>query len=1467
MAERKLRLLDRKVNIGDIVSGGEPRQLGLCRATRVSAVLQVLGTNRIIMNVPRTELRPLEKLSVDQRVVYDDWLGVVEDVRGEVAIKSALDDSRGTMEASQAADLLDVLCERNKLSEFRAYAFYPGQQLWAPTKYFKDVKWSEMGQATKEVLKFSGKNLRILVEDFRIISVSIRILGNTKPTFQTTESTPVVIPISVPELEAIGSQYYYVVKSGDVFTTLAEWRGALIDAYDSEIPQQTCDDSSSTSAESFSLSNRICQHCNSQEEEDDKCKTTKTKQIKIKYNIDNYSTPIKSKAVRPPLSFFNQPDLKDSEVVVVELLQTTTMADIVWQDGTSSWCKSTDLTFLEQSDKSEFFPGSYVASPSGHDNYGVVEQVSHGDRTAVVQWFKTHPGVDIRVEPSNKEELSIYDLKEHIYNDIKHGSWVILLKNPENEDPLSKCGQVADLLPSGQLKVTLANKEEAILYPHEVCLESEDFDETTSIEEDDSWETQSDISDKTDPGKVNQEKANDITECITDFLKTMGANLPGETDNQTVMASILERSKPILIKIVDFLNEDGRQKFVLSLTDPNILPNIRHLFTDIFDLFRLNDTVAIKEKLNNFCSEIRTLEYTQKSTPESDSINATTSSSTEETTKIEAVSLSIEDIESKVIILEQAPYNHSYISSVSVSTKPQNFAKRITHEISILKNSLPEGILVRSFTDRLDLFSVLIKGSKGTPYEDGIFVFDLQLPGNYPSHPPHVSYISYCGERLNPNLYVEGRVCVSLLGTWDGKGSEIWNPSKSNLLQVLVSIQGLILGPEPYYNEAGFDKQIGTTRGQENSRMYNEAVLLNLLQSLTNMARNPHQVFVQEIRDHLMECGPRLVSRLEGWLQTSSSEHYAEDVNSEEDDSFTVVKGRKRRRDSPDLPVIAAQSNSAGTSRRQRPSTGRMPQVQEIRTTRAHVMEARARQASCTEEQCCFLEYCPEYQTYQYMKAMEKVVGSTRNIVQFTKVNGQYLVGLANRSLAERLVREGLEIEGTLLKTFPFRRTSIRITIGNLPFFVGDAAVMDALSRYGRITSIAPKQLRVGEFDFTDGRREAFILLHDGITVEMLPARFEIKIKGEPWPAFLTFGIKCSKCRGQGHRRANCPQLNGRPTTSRRASPPPSTSLPPSTAPGLPRRTSAAPPAPALPSPAMEVCSAPPVARAVLHPLAPRPSPPEAPALPLEETPSAPPPVTPAPSLQAPEVPVGPRPAKSQHPEPMPPARPDFVAPRDPLPTQETLGPAAPTPDVEMSIVEETTASSTSSTRNATGDDLVAFIEGNPSVSFARTDALGLGREEVLDLLSSRTRAKKRGPLLPPPQSDALAGLISQILDLKPGMTSNLYKVLGQEDLPPYLEDWIFKNFREVLSSQPDLVALVESEISWTDVINAILHSQSRAPFLARLSPDFKKHYAVFFEAVFERARDCHPRILSGLSELIKALTPKTRRPRGKRST
>ncbi|UYV61683.1 hypothetical protein LAZ67_1005910, partial [Cordylochernes scorpioides] len=444
-----------------------------------------------------------------------------------------------------------------------------------------------------------------------------------------------------------------------------------------------------------------------------------------------------------------------------------------------------------------------------------------------------------------------------------------------------------------------------------------------------------------------------------------------------------------------------------------------------------------------------------------------------------------------------------------------------------------------------------------------------------------------------------------------------------------------------------------------------------------------------------------------------------------------MFAGRKRRRGSGNSPTTAAPSSNAGASRtirRPQSSAGSVPRAQEIRATRAHIAEARARQASSSEEHCVYIEHSPELEPFHYLRALDRMLGGTAGVIQITKVNGHQLLGLTNRGLAERLISEGLEVEGTLLRAFPFRKRAERITVGNLPFFVADSAVITALSPYGRVTSIAPKQMKAGPYVYVDGRRDVFITLHEGITIERLPTRLDINIKGQAWPAYLSSGIRCSRCHGQGHRRAICPLLAGLANNTRTAPPTTPAGVPPPTTPAPPQRSAAQPPAPTPSNPAMEVCSAPPVARAALHSSAPRPSPPAAPAFPMEETPPAPPPVTPAPSLQTPG----------------------------------SREPAAPTPDVEMSIVEETFASSTSSAKNATRVDLDAFIEGLPSVSFAKTDALGLGREEVLDLLSSRTKAQRKGPLLSPPQCDALVGLIGQILDLKPGHTSNLYKVLGQ---------------------------------------------------------------------------------------------------------
>ena len=105
----------------------------------------------------------------------------------------------------------------------------------------------------------------------------------------------------------------------------------------------------------------------------------------------------------------------------------------------------------------------------------------------------------------------------------------------------------------------------------------------------------------------------------------------------------------------------------------------------------------------------------------------------------------------------------------------------------------------------------MISGPDDTPYSHGLYIFDIFFPDNYPSAPPLVN-LQTTGKgsvRFNPNLYNCGKVCLSLLGTWRGEQGENWNANTSTLLQVLISIQSLILVPDPYFNEPGYEREMG----------------------------------------------------------------------------------------------------------------------------------------------------------------------------------------------------------------------------------------------------------------------------------------------------------------------------------------------------------------------------------------------------------------------------------------------------------------------------------------------------------------------------------------------------------------------------------------------------------------------------------------------------------------------------------
>ena len=178
------------------------------------------------------------------------------------------------------------------------------------------------------------------------------------------------------------------------------------------------------------------------------------------------------------------------------------------------------------------------------------------------------------------------------------------------------------------------------------------------------------------------------------------------------------------------------------------------------------------------------------------------------------------------VLDKSAPADHHFYQDTRISNK--NFLRRMSKEHRILQSSTPDGIFIRTWENRLDLLRILIVGPRDTPYENSPFVLDLHLGQNFPTSPPMAYFYSWTNGtgRINPNLYEDGSICLSLLGTWPtGEKTERWSES-STILQLLISIMGLVLVKEPFYNEAGYDTFIGSEESRPTSNLYTERVFV-----------------------------------------------------------------------------------------------------------------------------------------------------------------------------------------------------------------------------------------------------------------------------------------------------------------------------------------------------------------------------------------------------------------------------------------------------------------------------------------------------------------------------------------------------------------------------------------------------------------------------------------------------------------
>eukprot|EP00755_Sulcionema_specki_P011452 Sspe_Gene.49060::Locus_26073_Transcript_1_1_Confidence_1.000_Length_1600::g.49060::m.49060/K10585/UBE2Z; ubiquitin-conjugating enzyme E2 Z len=134
--------------------------------------------------------------------------------------------------------------------------------------------------------------------------------------------------------------------------------------------------------------------------------------------------------------------------------------------------------------------------------------------------------------------------------------------------------------------------------------------------------------------------------------------------------------------------------------------------------------------------------------------------------------------------------------------------QRDLKEIMQSPNTDSPPIYVTTVDDKLDHVVAMLVGPSQTPYHFGFFFFDMRFPQTYPNEPPRVKITTtdFGRVRFNPNLYADGKVCLSILGTWRGETSEIWRSAYS-IGYVLNAIQSLIMNSEPYHNEPGFEKE------------------------------------------------------------------------------------------------------------------------------------------------------------------------------------------------------------------------------------------------------------------------------------------------------------------------------------------------------------------------------------------------------------------------------------------------------------------------------------------------------------------------------------------------------------------------------------------------------------------------------------------------------------------------------------
>ena len=189
--------------------------------------------------------------------------------------------------------------------------------------------------------------------------------------------------------------------------------------------------------------------------------------------------------------------------------------------------------------------------------------------------------------------------------------------------------------------------------------------------------------------------------------------------------------------------------------------------------------------------------------------------------------------------------------------------KRLLKEIESAKGADMEsqGIFYEFNEANMMAGKAMIVGPEDTPYESCLLCFDIRYPYDYPFTSPKVHIITSDAQtRFHPNLYIDGKVCLSILGTWRGPS---WAPVMT-ISTVLTTIQS-ILEANPIVNEPGHETARldgADTRAKDYAELVRFRLTAHTFHQLLNWKKGILNPIWQGFEDVLVEHGDRFLTNI-----------------------------------------------------------------------------------------------------------------------------------------------------------------------------------------------------------------------------------------------------------------------------------------------------------------------------------------------------------------------------------------------------------------------------------------------------------------------------------------------------------------------------------------------------------------------------------------------------------------------------